>query len=195
MSKGKQLVSWSFFRFLLVLYLLSVTTVTSNICSAGLIAGKCLVYIYLDSTLDMKNFREYGTAKLNGNNPFLNTAEGHGAIWNNLLIKPQSFFEIVLKVSIGPDSTEKGWANDGFSIQIAKSPGYLNAQSYGGSLGYSGQRNAMVLEVDLYKNSDFNDIDDESISFHNCSVYACGPYEDHRTTQTSIPGVSLSLLF
>jgi hypothetical protein len=113
--------------------------------------------------------------------------EGEGALWftRKVLISPR--FEIRARVEIGTGGCrDRGsWAMDGFTVIISKSVNYLS--SGGGFLGYYNIYDAIVTEVDLWHNSNFNDISYNSMSIHSCIGSHCSPYENGSTIQRNLP--------
>ena len=81
------------------------------------------------------------------------------------------------------------WSMDGFAMILSQTkPPYANGE--GGNIGYSNIYNALVIEVDLFYNSELGDINSNSLSLHRCYGSFCGPQEGSTTTQRNLPIVN-----
>lgn len=133
----------------------------------------------------MNSFKALGQARNQNNIISIAWREGPGALWNinPLLIYPR--FELRLKVVINNRGCWESQAKyiDGFTIILSKSKEFLGPG--GGLLGYSGIYDALVTEVDLFRNN--GDLSSNTVSIHRCYKDYCLFSEGANTYQANIP--------
>lgn len=89
-----------------------------------------------------------------------------GSAYYNSLVNVQAGFTTQFQFLITDSSGLTGGA-DGLTFIIQNSPnGTAALGSYGGSIGYGGIPNSLVVEFDTYKNSEYSDPDSNHIAVH-----------------------------
>ena len=117
------------------------------------------------------------------------TKEGTGGLWymsRALRIYPK--FELQTTVRIPSDGCKdpNSWSFDGFTMILTQTkPPFCS--SGGGWIGYNNLYNALVIEVDLWYNSENGDLSSNSLSLHRCYGKSCTSVEGPDTFQRNLP--------
>jgi hypothetical protein len=144
--------------------------------------------------LACNNLTPAGTASNSCSQLSIATKEPEGALWyTGRAVRLYPVFEWFTSVKIPDDGCWDifgSWAFDGFTMIMTKTkPPFLNGG--GGAMGYFNLYNGIVLEVDLYYNSEAGDLSENSISLHKCYNSYCTYFENANTIQRNLPIVIL----
>ena len=169
-----------------IFYLIAFFMLTHNVLTCP--SGMSKTFLYHD------RLQDYGTAKdyILAGTGYPESVGGLYYRWKtNIAPRFEVFQNVVITKEIG-----SGWAFDGFTIILTSSNyGYVESGGYGGSIGYYGVANAIVLEADFWYNPEYNDLGSNSVSIHECLNGKCYPNENSSTSQSRLYSYSYSAYF